>query len=223
MKKILILILLAVGMLALEYSQSDETVYTICCVGDSLMRPMPAHLREIFQTSEVKFRIRDWSQGGLSSVTYQEFYARHAEQWMKTRPDFILIQLGTNDALPLLQKSYSPEDFEVNMKTIINRFREFAGGHSPRPQIFLATVPLFHEGDLAKEKNRVIKKTINPSIRRIAKEKKLTLVDNYSVLKNKPKLYDSDGIHPNHQGENAIANNWARAIRLTFRSRRLFS
>ena len=39
------------------------------------------------------------------------------------------------------------------------------------------------------------------------------LVDQYSILKNRPDYYDPDCVHPNTAGEIALAGNWLRALR----------
>jgi len=197
--------------------QNDKSELTICCAGDSLMRPIPYHLKEMLKVPKTKIDIRDWSQGGLSSVTYRIFFTRHYLRWRKTRPDFILIQLGTNDVIPLLKDRYQMADFKKNLNTIIKNFKGFKGNGYKRPRIFLASVPLFYGESSSKEKNRLVQKEINPAIKEIAIKEKLFYVDNFSILVNETHLYSPDGVHPNSSGEKALAKNWLFWIRSELR------
>ncbi len=172
------------------------------------MRPVPGHLRVLLKTTNIQAVIKDWSQGGLSSKTYQGFFQRHWAAWRQTRPDLILIQLGTNDALPIVLGKHDPAKFRQNLLTIIRNFKLFTTAENKRPRIFVASVPYFTGTERRQEKNKVIKEQINPAIQEIARAEGLVFVDNFSVLENKPELYDPDGVHPSPEGEIALAKNW---------------
>jgi lysophospholipase L1-like esterase len=188
----------------------------IACAGDSLMRPMPLYLKRWLADSGQKAIFHEWDQGGLSSETYRSFFARRQESWQKTACDFILIQLGTNDAARILRGESSIERFEDNMDVILRKLKKFPGKKSASPVILLATVPLFAEGSGsdAPQKNRLIEEEINPVLREIARREGLILVDNYALLKGRPELYDPDGVHPSRAGEEAIARNWLEKMNL---------
>jgi len=197
--------------------QNGQSELTICCAGDSLMRPIPRRLGEMLKISKRKIKIRDWSRGGLSSQSYQAFFKRHYQSWRNTRPDFILIQLGTNDVRSLLQKEYGIDDFKANLKTIIKNFRRFRGSKYKRPKIFMASIPLFYVVSSPKERNRLIEERINPTIEETAREENVIFVDNYSVLYNRTHLYFPDGVHPNSRGVKALAKNWLFRMRSELR------
>jgi len=178
------------------------------------MRPVPVHLRPLLKVeSKRAFQVKDWAQGGQTSETYPAFIRQHWENWKTVRPDFIIIQIGTNDALPILQGKYGPDRLEENLTGIVRTFKSLGGGSSPVPRILIATAPLFRGTQDYEEKNRIIRTSINPLIRKISEREGVALVDNYSVLEGKPDLYDPDGVHPNSDGEKAIARNWLRAIK----------
>jgi lysophospholipase L1-like esterase len=214
MRKTIIICLL---MIMAGCAQNDRNKLVVCCAGDSLMRPIPYHLREMLKSPHRKIDIRDWSQGGLSSQSYQIFFTRHYLSWRKVKPDFILIQLGTNDLIPLLNNKYQMADFEKNLNTIIKNFKRFKGNRYKRPKIFMASVPLCYDDSNSKEKNRLVREEINPAIKKIAKIEKLFLVDNFLILTDKTHLYSPDGVHPSPLGEKAIAKNWLLGIRCELR------
>lgn len=209
---IVLLLMIMAGCL-----QNGQSKLTICCAGDSLMRPIPHHLREMLKSSKKKIKIRDWSQGGLNSQSYRRFLSRHYQSWRYERPDFILIQLGTNDVSPLLQNEYGVDDFKANLKRIIKNFRRFRGNKYKRPKIFMASIPLFYLESSSEEKKRLIEERVNPTIKETAREENIILVDNFSVLYNKTHLYYPDGVHPNSQGVRALAKNWLFWIRSELR------
>ncbi len=200
-------------MIMMGCVQNEKTKLAICCAGDSLMRPVPNHLENILKDSKGKIIIKDWSRGGLSSKSYRAFFLKRWKGWRKTRPDFVLIQLGTNDVRPLLQQEYDLENFRVNLKAIIKKFKTFKGGRYKTPKIFIASVPLFCQESRGKEKNQLIEEEINPGIEEIASEENITFVDNFSLLLHRAHLYSPDGVHPNSRGERALARNWLFWIR----------
>ncbi len=208
---------LAGGPVMLPAPPSPRPAPIICCAGDSLMRPIPTRLYELNRFSPGSFIVRDWAQGGLSSETYQTFFDRRAAVWSRVRPDLILIQLGTNDARPLLEGRLAADRFEDNIRTIVGRFREFRDRAGWPPRILLASAPPFRDPD-AEAKNDVVLRVINPALRRIADEEGLTFVDNYAILAGRPDLYDPDGVHPNPRGESRLARHWLHWIRETLKS-----
>ena len=197
--------------------QNDKSGLTICCAGDSLMMPIPHYLRDMLKNSKGKVNIKDWSRGGLSSRTYQNYFARRSRRWQNTKPDFVLIQLGTNDVLHLLRDHYKLADFKENLSKIIRNFRRLKGNRYKTPKIFIASVPPFYEETQSEEENSLIQEKINPSIQEIAQKEKIIFVDNFSVLCNRIHLYGPDGVHPNPRGQRALTKNWLFCIRSELR------
>jgi len=190
---------------------------TICCAGDSIMRPVPYHLRSLLSGSKHEVEIKEWAQGGLTSESYKSFFARRFPNWKKTRSDFILLQLGTNDVFPLLERRYTLLQFKENMSSIIKEFKKFKGIKNKHPRILIASVPLFCFQIASPARNSLVENEINPAIQEIAQREKAIFVDNYSVLHNRCDLYDPDGVHPNREGERALARNWLFSIRRELR------
>lgn len=192
----------------------DELV--ICCVGDSLMRPMPTHLKKLMKKTENRVVVLDWAQGGLSSETYLGFYQRHFRHRKAIRPDFILIQLGTNDIWRVISREYEISHFIENMKTIVEELKVFSNGKGQPSQILMANVPLLCGPDYG-QTIRTILDALNPALETIAKEESIHLVDNFRIFKDRPHLYSPDGVHPNVSGEKALAQNWLIGMRRSMR------
>jgi len=181
------------------------------------MRPIPTRLYELTRFSPGSLILKNWAQGGLSSETFLSFFDRSAAAWILVRPDIILLQLGTNDARPLLEGRLRPDEFERNIRAITRRFREFRDRTGRPPRILLASAPPFRDPD-AEAKNEILLKIINPALRRLAGDEGLTFVDNHAILDGRPDLYDPDGVHPNPHGEKRLARHWLHWIREALKS-----
>jgi lysophospholipase L1-like esterase len=205
--------LLATGPSLFVPSDPGLSSLIVACAGDSIMRPVPAHFRELAAGEGFDLEIHEWAQGGLNSETYQSFFSRNLPDWGKTRCDAILLQLGTNDAVPILDGGRTLEQFRNNMMKIIRQCRSFLTPAGKRCPIFLASVPLFCDRPEEAGKNRIVDTVINPVLMDLAKSEGVILVDQHLVLRNHPELYDPDCVHPNTDGEIALARNWLRALR----------
>jgi lysophospholipase L1-like esterase len=199
--------------------QPEKPPVAICCAGDSLMRPMPAYFRQLLPSDTPSFILYEWAQGGLNSVTYQSFYRQGAGRWRLATPDFILLQLGTNDVVPILEGRWTVADFKSNLAVIIREFQSYHSAAGKPPFILVATIPYFSDDPSNANKNRLVRDGVNPALREVVEREEVNLVDNFSVLEKKPELYDPDGVHPNALGEAALAKNWIRAMKSCLREK----
>jgi hypothetical protein len=192
----------------------DELV--IGCVGDSLMRPIPSHLKKLMRSLDREILVVGWAQGGMTVRSYLDFYKRHFPRGRTKKPDFILIQLGTNDIWSLIEGDFTLEEFSSDLKEIIKEFTTYANGSGGSSHVLISNLPLC-VGEKYRQLNRFVEETLNPSIENIADEEGLYLVNNYRILNNRPHLYSSDGVHLNKIGERTLAQNWIIAIKKVFR------
>jgi len=214
-------VIFAIGFLALSfgvgYPEKSPRELTICCAGDSLMRPLPHHFRGLLQNLAGNVVINDWSRGGLSTRTYISFFRKHFKSRTQLSADFILLQLGTNDVASLHSGELTLKQFVQNLKTIIWEFKSINRRANFPAKVLLANIPPLYTPEY-EVLNGYIRDTLNPAIKRTAEEEGVFLVDNWHALEDKRHLYDSDGVHPNAQGESVLAQNWVRFIRRASRS-----
>lgn len=206
-----------IALLAAGCAERGPQELTICCAGDSLMRPIPTHLRNLLPGRGSAIQVKEWARGGLSSQTYLSFYRKRVKRRNGYAINFILLQLGTNDASSLHSGEYSLTRFESNMKAILDEFRKFALERGDSVKILLASVPPLYAPEY-QEINPFIEAELNPVIEKICEQDSVYFVDNWKMLCNRPYLYRPDGIHPNATGERILAQNWMIAIRRIVRS-----
>ena len=203
--------------LVFSLSSCQDKKLTVACVGDSLIRPTPLYLRPLLASSHI--RIREYAQGGLSTATYLQFFHRHP-RWRKERVDFILVQLGTNDVSLLLKKEEDGAAFHRNLEALILELKKLPGNFFRHPQLIIATAPPFYGLSDADERNHLIETIVNPTIKALAARHHLKLLDAAAIFHRHPELYEPDGVHPNREGEKALARHWKRAIRDCWRQAR---
>jgi lysophospholipase L1-like esterase len=204
-------------MLGAGCAERGAQKLTICCAGDSLMRPIPTHLKSLLRARGDEIHIRDWARGGLSSQTYMSFYRKHVKKQKDYAADFILLQLGTNDVRSLLSGGYNLTRFASNMKAIIEEFKSFSPHRQNNVKILLASIPPLYSSEFP-EANQFIETDLNPAIKKISELEEVYFVDNWKVLSSRPHLYRPDGVHPSPTGERVLAQNWMIAVRRLIRT-----
>jgi len=210
MAKTIIAAVLGLAMLA---GRAEPLPFVLCCAGDSIMRPMPLHLRQILQSPGRDLVIHEWALGGLSTSTYLGFFRELPASQRRVKPHAILLQIGTNDVRPILEGRRTVADFEAGLSAILDEFGKYRTSAGGRTALLVATVPLFKAAAEDAAGNSLIVSRLNPAIRKAARASNARVVDNFAVLEKEPGLYDPDGIHPSSLGEAALARNWLRSLR----------
>ncbi len=186
--------------------------YIILCAGDSITEyGYPPILKTLCRREGIRTRVLNQGKSGNTSGEYLKFLKNNLEAMAASRPDFICLQLGTNDVRTDHDHT-SSEAFFANMKEIVRLFHDFRTRSGNTSLILLSTIPPVPEAaqyPFAPESAERIEKDINPLIRKLAVEEKLTLVDNHAVLFGSPDLLPD--VHPSDAGYEALARNWFAA------------
>lgn len=183
------------------------------CAGDSITEfGYPRYLRNILETEGLRARILNQGKSGHNSREYLSFLEKNQEVLRKSSPDFVLLQLGTND-VRIDHDHTSANDFYNNMKQIITLLCRLKTRTGEKSRILLATIPPVPEDipfPFAPESGKRVEEEMNPLIQKIAREEKIPLVDNFSLFLQYPHLLPD--VHPSQEGYKALAQNWFKAL-----------
>jgi lysophospholipase L1-like esterase len=186
----------------------------VLCAGDSLTEQgYPRYLKAALGKSGVRSRILNYGRSGNTSREYLEYLKGAKDKLRKGRPDFVLIELGTND-VRIDGDHTSKEAFEENLRAIVAIFQDARDRAGRPPEILLAAVPPVPPGTafpFGPESPGRVTAEINPVVEAVSRSMKAGLVDNYSLFSRSPALLP--GVHPSPDGYRAMAENWALAIR----------
>jgi lysophospholipase L1-like esterase len=202
-------------ILSLLFScSSPPPSYIVLCAGDSITEfGYPPYLYRLLKEEGIRAKVVNGGKSGHTSGEYLRFLQEKNSELAEHHPDFILLQLGTNDVRTDHDQT-SADDFFSQMKEIIRLFQNFKTRQGKTPRILLATIPPVPEGTpypfSARSVTRVTQE-INPLIQKIAQEEKLILVDNCSVFLDSPQLLPD--VHPSDQGYKALAETWRNALK----------
>jgi len=186
----------------------------ILCAGDSLTaEAYPHFLQQILNREGPRSRVLNYGRSGHTSGEYLSYLLRSREKFAAERPDFILLQLGTNDVRTDVDFT-STERFVSQIKEITAVFRTFKSRSGKPPRILLATIPPIPQGTplpFTGESVRRVGEEINPAIRALARAEEVVLVDNYNLFLNNAALLP--GVHPTREGYRLLARNWHAALK----------
>jgi lysophospholipase L1-like esterase len=207
------LVLLA-AISALLLCSSERSGVIILCAGDSMTdSEYPRHLSRLFRQEGRHVRVLNYGRKGNTSREYLRFLEDQKSALALMRPDFVLLQLGTND-VRVDGDFTSTEDFVVQMKAIIRIFHDLRNPGGGKTMVLLGLIPPIPEGvsfPFGPRSRERVRQEINPLLEKIAVEEGVVLVDNYSLFLTRPQLLA--GIHPTSQGYKAMAQNWHTALK----------
>jgi lysophospholipase L1-like esterase len=116
---------------------------------------------------------------------------------LQFRPRIVIIKLGTNDSKP--QNRTNINEFAGDLRAMVETFAAL----DSKPRIYLCLpVPVYktqwgiNEASVADE--------IIPAIKKVAREKKLPVIDLHAALADKKELFP-DSVHPNAAGARLMA------------------
>jgi lysophospholipase L1-like esterase len=200
--------------LFLSACSSSPRGVIILCAGDSITaEAYPHFLQQILNREGPRARVLNYGQSGNTSGEYLNFLVRNRQRLAAERPDFILLELGTNDLRA--DADFTPaERFASQMKEIVAIFRGFKNRTEKPSRVFLATIPPVPQGTpfpFTVESVRRVEAEVNPAIRALAQAEGLPLVDFYDLFLRNPDLLP--GVHPSREGYRRMAQVWYAGLK----------
>ncbi len=216
-----LIIMLAAGAWAVPGAamSSRPQPVRIACVGDSitwgyhvphrLINAYPVVLQRLAGPAYV---VRGFGHSGATALkhpTWNFSYWKVAEFKQATafKPDVVIVMLGTNDSnhgnLAVMRRYFS-RDFTA----LIRHFQKL----STNPKVFVCLPPSLGDGTITGPHEAVPKTGVAPRIVAVAKKLHLPLINLLYAMGGRWKLFNSDHIHPNIQGQKVLAMLVDRAL-----------
>ncbi|MGI6346966.1 MAG: GDSL-type esterase/lipase family protein [Limisphaerales bacterium] len=187
----------------------------VACVGDSItwgsgiedreQNSYPATMSRILGN---KFNVRNFGVPGATQLKRGDHPYWETEAFQQAQdfnPDVVIIKLGTNDSKP--QNWRYKNEFMGDLKAMIAKFRYLPG----KPQVWLCTpCPVYGDGQWGITP-RIVENEIIPTIRQVAEDGRIPLIDIYSALNHHAEFFP-DLVHPNAEGAEHMARTIAGAL-----------
>lgn len=180
--------------------------YVIAMVGDSITfdggdENQYAWLHKLRNNLGEGFVIHNFGVNGATALKKSNtpyWLQSEFKAALDSKPDAVFIMLGTNDS-KADHWQQGTNNFEKDYNNLIAKFANLP----TKPKIWLGlNLPAFSDGWTINAD--VIANEILPIVKRIANNNQIAIIDLNTPFKNKPSLF-SDGIHPNWQGGNVLA------------------
>jgi lysophospholipase L1-like esterase len=182
------------------------TVVRVACLGDSITE-ITEYPRDLQAMLASNYIIGNFGVSGSTVLlnTFRPYLFEIAYQKAETfLPNVAILMLGTNDART---------DFNVSLGSFVGDYEKLISSvqtFETKPKIYLVLPPPIFNNALNLSNDNLVTRII-PYIRQVANETDLTVIDVYSSLANHPE-YFPDGVHPNNEGAQIIANVIYQAI-----------
>jgi len=200
------ILVIALSLIVVVFSENlasnnvNGKLARVACLGDSIteITGYPEDLQTMLGNNSIVGNF------GVSGATvnfntdkpyYFEPTFHRAESFL---PTTVIIMLGTNDTRPNIYQQIN--DFVADYERIISKIQVL----SSKPQIFLVEPPPIFNNTLELNGTSFAEGVI-PCIEQVASKLGLPIIDVYTPLVNHPE-YFPDGVHPNSQGAQIIAN-----------------
>ena len=208
---ILALILAVLVLSATVNGQNPAGRTKVACVGNSvtfgygIQNPgqdsYPARLGNMLGEN---YEVRNFGRNGATLLSRGHNPYMKSDEYrsaLEFLPDIVVIHLGLNDTDPRNWPNYRDE-FITDYQRLISSFKTPSGG-SPQVYICLLT-PIFPGHPRFKSGTRDWFHDISESIRKVAENTGVHLIDLHTPLYRRPDLF-GDNLHPNEEGAAILA------------------
>jgi lysophospholipase L1-like esterase len=183
----------------------------VSCVGNSITygydlpkpstQSYPGQMQVLLGTTE--WEVGNFGSSGrtmLKSGGYSYWDDQLYKNALASNPNFVVIELGTNDSKRWLW-DWKGSEFKSDYTTFVQSFQNL----SSKPEIWIGLLIPGEKTDWDIY-NTYIKDKVNPKIKEVALEMGLGLIDLYTELSaNKSEWYLPDSVHPSIAGAGLIA------------------
>lgn len=203
--------------------QGESThIYQVFCIGDSITYGSglgtelraeycyPARLQQLLGT---RYEVMNYGVSGRTLMDIPERGYRetgYLDVLAQQSPDILIVMLGTNDSR---RGVWDAEAYRQQYEALVDEL----SGLQSQPKIYLMIPPKAYPGDegviIYGIRDTIIRDEIGEIVRDVAEEKNTGLIDLYAVTENHPE-YFKDGVHPNQQGYEVIAEEIYRQMKL---------
>lgn len=233
MKIVLIIVIIIIALVAAGFTAVHMIQYPsapkvergkkhIVCIGDSITygagvimarskESYPAYLQnmvpEEYQVLNYGLSGRTLQDEGDVPYRQEKFYSLTKE----ADADIVIIMLGTNDSKPY---NWDEERYRTQLKAFLQEYKNLPG----QPTVYVMQpskcFPDEKKGKIAFDiDNDVIAGQIHESVLEVAKEVGVNVIDIYKLTEEHPEWF-ADGVHPNAEGNLAIAEYIAKQLNL---------
>lgn len=208
---------------------------SIVAFGDSTTAPRPGAVKRVYADvlqDKLGSENAKVVNAGVPGNTTADALRRFDRDVAEHKPAIVVVQFGINDAAvdvwkdpPATQPRVSRQDYEKNLREIVKRVRALGARAilmTPNPNrwtpqmLKLYGQPPYRPGD--PDGFNVLLRDYAETMRRVAREEKLPLVDVYKAYDERKEPAQSidalllDGVHPNDAGHQLVAELLAKEI-----------
>ena len=188
----------------------------IACVGDSITygsgvqgresNSYPAVLQHLLGET---FEVKNFGVSGATLLKkgdkpyWKEKAFKNATDF---KPHIVVIKLGTNDSKPQNRTNYM-SGFAADLAAMVDHFTAL----DSKPKVYLCLPAPVYKTQWGINEESVANEVI-PAIKKVAAEKKLTVIDLHTALTDKKEMFP-DNVHPNAAGAKLMAETVFAAIK----------
>jgi lysophospholipase L1-like esterase len=210
---VLILLIIAAASAILIIEQNSRVkisaqIIRVACIGDSITE-WSHYPEELQQKLGEGYIVGNFGVAGSAVTKDSELPYMNQSAFQEAKdfqPQVVIIMLGTNDAKDVNYDSIGR--FTGDYEFLINQYDDLPGDQ----QIYLVKPPPIYENSLGLD-NSKLEQGVIPKIDRVADDQDLPTIDVNSAMADHSE-YFPDGVHPNGDGAEVIADTINNALTL---------